>query len=145
MKHVNPLFRDKSKLKVIAKLLGYEQRWNQEADEDHVDVLLWSKDSKGNLIEWNPDISNGDCFDLCLRLDITISLDKTLNVATARYVAPNAANWPAFVNAPYENGDYLPVVRRIALSAAYELAKAFLRQQDPIKEHDTCTLHPTSG
>lgn len=135
MKHVNPLYRDKQKLKAIATMLGYAQRWYQEADDDRLDVLMWTKDALGNIVNWNPDVCDGDCFKMCLDLNINLTLDKKLRTVSADYRTRNADSWVGFISSPYEENDFMTVVRRVALSAAYELTKTTTHEPKSLLEH----------
>jgi len=121
----------------VAKVLGYEQAWTKNyghgTNNDGSDVLLWTKDENGKLMMgWNPQENDADLFKLCLQMGVTVELDKDTQTVTATYISPlgNPGKLPNVVSAFYGTLDFVPVARRIAFSACYEMAKAILHKRD---------------
>ena len=131
------LRRDKLKLSTVAKMLGYKQNWTLNhgwgTNNDGSDVLLHTVDLTTNkIIPFDPDLDDGHCFRMCLMMGLEPQIDKITQTVTIGYVSPlgNPSEMRSYINSFYGEGDPMPVVRRVALNAAYQLAIETLAKQE---------------
>lgn len=127
--------KDKVVLETIAKAAGYEQSWIKHHTHG-TDVLLWTKNNKGNYFEWDPINSNGDIFELCVIFGINFHHDKQTKTVSVSFVNPlgNPSNCPDVIAKYCEDGDVFGIVRTLVLRAAYTLAKIKLKQESEKEE-----------
>lgn len=143
---------NKLKLNAIAEVLGYKLQWGSQMGwperNDGSDTLVWTEDKKtGKSINWKPETNDADSFRLSLMFGIQIDIDEKTQTISASYmsVLGNPDQLRSFVTTCYDTPDYMPVVRRLVISAAYEAAKGILYKRAQIKQHDTRTLRLVSG